>query len=95
MSFGAGHIADMLTRLRANRELLKMHKRRKNEEEGFIYFGSHLELKFREGTEEEKKRIMQKIRADVKRQRLIEKSMLVLTIVLFIIAFGWFTHNFV
>jgi len=95
MSFGAGHIADMLSRLRVNRELLKMHKHRKNEEEGFIYFGSHLELKFREGTEEEKKRIMQKIRADVKRQRLLEKSMLLLSIVLFIIAFGWFARNFV
>jgi hypothetical protein len=95
MSFGASHIADMLSRLRANRELLKLHKHPKKEEEGFIYCGSHLKLKFREGTEEEKKRIMQKIRADVKRQAFIEKSMLILSIVLFIAAFGWFARNFI
>lgn len=95
MSFGAGHIADMLSRLSANRELLKRPKHFKKEEEGFIYFGSHLELKFKEGSEEDKKRIMQKIRADVKRQARIEKGMLILSIVLFIVAFGWFARNFI
>lgn len=93
---GAGHIADMISRMKWNREqLLKRKKRMKPEDDGFIYYGSHMELMFREGTEEEKQAIRNKIRADIKRHRRLEIGMLILSIVLFIAAFGWFTRNFI
>lgn len=92
---GAGHIADMISRLKFNRDQLKKRKHFGQDEEGFIYFGSHLELKFKEGTEAEKQQIRKQIKADLKRQHRIEASMLILSIVLFIVAFGWFTRNFI
>jgi len=92
---GAGHIADMISRLKFNRDLLKKRRHFGENEEGFIYFGSHLELKYKEGTEAEKQRIQQQIKADLKRRYRIEASMLVLSIVLFIAAFGWFARNFI
>ena len=93
---GAGHIADMITRLKWNREqLLKRKRRIKDDDDGFIYFGSHMELKFREGTAAERQEIRDKIKADLIRQRRIEVGMLILSIVLFIVAFGWFTRNFI
>lgn len=91
---GAGHIADMISRMKWNREqLLKRKKRMKQEDDGFIYYGSHMELKFREGSEEEKQLIRNKIRVDLKRQRRLEISMLLLSIVLCIVAFSWFSRN--
>ncbi|WP_163715457.1 hypothetical protein [Mangrovibacterium lignilyticum] len=92
---GAGHIADMISRLKANRNPVRKRKHFGENEEGFIHFGSHLELKYKEGSEADKQRIMKQIKADLKRQSRLEKSMLVLSIVLFIVAFGWFARNFI
>lgn len=92
---GAGHIADMISRLKNNRDQLKKRKHFGEDEEGFIYFGSHLELKFKEGTEADKRRIMEQIKADLKHRKRVERGMLILSIVLFIVAFAWFARNFV
>ncbi|MFV0378802.1 MAG: hypothetical protein ACK5JD_16040 [Mangrovibacterium sp.] len=93
---GAGHIADMISRMKWNREQLQKRKKRmKSEDAGFIYYDSNMELRFREGSEKEKQIIRDKIRADTKRQHRLELSMLILSIILFIIAFGWFTRNFI
>ena len=92
----SGHIADMVNRLHWNREqLLRRKKHMTHEEDGFIYFDSHIELKFREGTPEERQQIRAKIKSDLKRQHRIELGMLIVSILLFVAAFGWFTRNFI
>ena len=92
---GSSHISERISRLKFNRDQLKKRKHFGEDEEGFIYFGSHWELKFKDGSEAEKQRIRKQIKADLRRQHQIETSMLVLSIVLFIAAFGWFARNFI
>ncbi|WP_372774564.1 hypothetical protein [Mangrovibacterium sp.] len=89
------HIADIMARLRVNRSTPRKRKHFGEDEEGFIYYNSHLELKFKEGSEADKKRIMQEIKADLKRSKRIEITMLILSILLLVLAFGWFTRNLV
>lgn len=93
---GAGHILDSIGRIKWDREhLLKQNGKKAESDEGFIYFGSQVEMKYREGNAAERQEIRNKIKADLKRQRRIEIGMLVLSIVLFLVAFGWFTRNFI
>ncbi len=90
---GAGHIADMISRLKANRDQLKQKTHFKKKEEN-IYEGKHIELHFKEATEEEKKAIFLKISKEKKKQDLFDKVMLALFILLFIGSFSWFMMNY-
>jgi len=91
----AGHITDMISKLKACRDQLKRKHFRKDED-GFIYFGSpQLELKFKEGSKADKQRIIKQIKADIKHQRRLATGMLVLSVVLTIVAFAWFARNLI
>ncbi len=90
---GAGHIADMNSSLRNNRQLRKGHKRFHEDDDGFIYFDTHRELVFKTLPDSQKRRLLKRIREDIAREKKTELGLLITSILLVVLAFGWFARN--
>ncbi|PTN08906.1 hypothetical protein [Mangrovibacterium marinum] len=95
MSFATGHLAELLSRFREHKVQLKWQKHGRNEAQEKIFLSSQLKSSYQEGNEEDQNRIIEQIRADEKHQARLERRMLILSIVLFILAFGWFARNLI
>ncbi len=91
----AGHMADMQTRLKANRDLLKKRAHFGENEKGLLYFGTHRLLRFKKGSKKDMDKIKDQIDLDLKRQKRFELIMLIIAIVTFATAFSFFVDNFV
>lgn len=88
----AGHVADMIARMRVNRELTKRKNPFKKKEEA-IYEHKHIGLQFQEPTIEQKKRTFLWIKREKQRQLLLDRWMIILYLLLFIFCFGWFVFQ--
>ncbi len=89
----AGHVADMLARMKNNRALRKK-KSYYSEVENHLTNEKHQDLEFRKVSPEQKKRFFQKIRNDQERQRGLERITLILFIVVFLVVLIWFLKTY-
>jgi len=90
----AGHVADMIARMKANRALRKRSNPFQKSEPG-IYDGKAIPLKFKPVSDSRKKFFLEKIKREKVRQLAADRFYLLLFIGLFILLFGWFIHNYI
>ncbi|MGQ8335717.1 hypothetical protein ACUNWD_04145 [Sunxiuqinia sp. A32] len=84
----AGHVADMMVRMKANRELRKRSNPFKKEEDK-IYEGKHIQLKFRKVSPQQKRFFQLKINRENEKRIIFERIGTIAFVVLFIIGFIW------
>ncbi|KOH43776.1 hypothetical protein [Sunxiuqinia dokdonensis] len=89
----AGHVADMIARMKANRELRKRNNPFQKNEPG-IYEGKTIPLKYKPVSDFRKKSFLEKIKRESVRQRTNDRLFLLIFIGLFILLFGWFVRNY-
>jgi len=85
----AGHVADMIARIKANREIAKRRNPFKKKDET-IYQHKHIDLKFQEPNAEQKKKVFLWLKEEKRKQLKIDYLMILLYILLFALCFGWF-----
>lgn len=88
----AGHVADMIARMKANRELRKRSNPFVKSEPG-IYEGKTIPLKYTEVSDSRKKSFLEKIKREKVRQLTADRLYLLVFIGLFILLFSWFFRN--
>ena len=86
---GAGHVADMIARMKNNHALRKK-KAYFNTEDPIVLKEKHQMLQFKKVSREAKSQFLLKIKIWHERQRLIDKLTIVAFFVLFVAVFVWF-----
>ncbi len=89
----AGHVADMIARMKANRELRKKSNPFQKSDPG-IYEGKVIPLRFKEVSESRKKSFLEKIKREKTQQLTADRLYLMVFIGLFILLFSWFIRNY-
>lgn len=98
----AGHVADMINKIKENRALLHVSKEKKKQLQSVMLTNFHVkkykhELRKEELTEEQKAIIMKKIIADIeKSERLlwIMRTPLIILIIALVVASIWLAHSY-
>lgn len=87
----AGHVADMIARMKNNRALRKK-KGYFHKDDPIVLKESHQELHFKKVSREAKDSFLLKVKAWHERQKLIEKITIIAFAIFVLVGFAWFVR---